>query len=267
MSLFLKYGPLSYSYHTRYNSLKELLWILFSDIGIWIVVIPFLFFNGDINAINWCKAILLYIIIYYIFMIWYEIWYIYNDTIAAQKENKPELRIKETISKKFIRAQIGTRILLWTMSLFLLGGITNYHILIITSIIIVISVIVFWIHNSIRNTFRNTITFTWLRFTKLAIILPIIYFCLHTIKTPIVTYTTIFFLLICLELSIYYYNYHYQIKGKFPPAVRFFFRFLASIMLYLSSTSWLFLRYGGISLLLGIILLPSNRRKKDKRTK
>ncbi len=204
MNLYLKYGPLAYTWNTRISHEweKKLKWkslwfnlfgYFFYAICIW--MIPFLCFYIDekITPLEFVKSIWLYVLLFIIFSIFYEIWYLHNDYVAKNESN-PTLHIYEKVDNKFYIIQIILRAIFWVLWLLVIHYISPVIAKIFT-ILIIIMLIVFLLHNMIRNYFYNFITLLWLRFMKFSLVLVILYFVLWTFDSVYYLYLSLLYLM------------------------------------------------------------------------
>ncbi len=255
MNLYIKYAPLLYTFHTRRKTLKSVFRCSLLDIWFWFVSIFYLYLNNSISLSKFVFSGALFIGLFYLFNIFYEIGYIQNDLIVSKKEKKPTLRVKEPLSNKFILYQIIIRIILWSCIIWLIWYL-DYKIAIIYSIIIIITVITFYLHNIIRNYFWNFITFFLLRFMKFSIIIPIIYFCIHTLDSSLYLYIIFLFILMQFWININIYNKYYWWDNKYPQTLMLFYLFVGCLIFYIFSKESLFILYSAMYIILFIIETP-----------
>lgn len=158
MNLYIKYWPLLYTYFTRRKNLKFAFMCLFMDIWFWGVSILYFYLNGEIVLDKLLSAILLFVLLFYLFSVFYEIWYIHNDLFATKREKEPTIRVKDPISNRFALYQIIIRALLWTFLTWILFIFDN-KLAILFSVVVLSTILIFFLHNLIRNYFWNFITF------------------------------------------------------------------------------------------------------------
>jgi hypothetical protein len=211
MKSYFKYWPLIFTFFRAKNkNIIQWIWsfvsIFFYSIWLGILTLIYLFIVHYISfsSLLWHTA--LYSIIYIIFLVFYEIGYIYNDIWTTRKEKNPTLRIKEKFSDKFWINQIIIRLLIWSLVLFQLY---NYNQFIWLSLfwIILILWIIYFIHNKIRNLKINffTLFFLWLnKFWVTLLIIHIIDIDFEVKKQIIIWITTAFLFMTFRNLFIWY---------------------------------------------------------------
>lgn len=190
MNLWIKYGPLMYTVSTRLNwpiQIKNRWVSKFSNkektlnimeyirdlIVCWIFVITYFVIRWNVNVLDACYFSLLYVYLYITFIIFYEIWYIYNDVFSVKKEKNPTNYIWDLIDSKFRKINIIYRIILWCILLWLLYFL-NYSLFFPFVINLIIMWIAFAMHNLIRNYNINIFTWSILRISKIVIFLIIL---------------------------------------------------------------------------------------------
>jgi hypothetical protein len=145
---------LPYYYSIRSIWLKN----LFNNtifINFWIICYTFFVSHLPFN-----ELILNYALYLWIFMLFYEIWYIINDNISILFEKNP--RKWSIISWKLnIFISLVFRALIWVLILFLFRNLLNFA----TILLLLFSILVFLLHNFIKEEYRFT-TFFLLRILK-----------------------------------------------------------------------------------------------------
>ncbi len=171
MTWWIKYSPIFYTYYTRILSLKEIIYY------IWTFILPslaWIFYlwlkNPEFSLVTYS---LYYILFYFIFQCFYEIWYIFNDVYAIKKENNKTKRIKWEYSDFFWLLQIIFRIILWLLLLIFTLNISKYWFRLL-SLDIGFMWIMFTIHNVIRNYSINIFTWIFLRIARIILFVIIL---------------------------------------------------------------------------------------------
>lgn len=195
MSLWIKYWPLFYTNSTRLNWHKqeEQIWVnrfskkqkllnilcyVWDLIMSWFCVFIYLFLTWNLDIQNTLYCFLIYCYLYIIFLIFYEIWYIYNDVFSVKKEKNPTKYINDSLNTKFWKINIVYRFILWWIFLISIYFINQLVFYSFTTILILMW-IVFAIHNCIRNYNINIFTRTSLRICKIMIFIIVIKYLLE----------------------------------------------------------------------------------------
>ena len=181
MNLWIKYGPIVYTNTTRINWLEQknkhdkffsclvnILWYIRNNISIWLLSIIILFIFWVVSLKTAFIYMLLYIYLYIIFWIFYEIWYIYNDVYSIKKEKKQTNRIIDKCDDRFWIYQMLLRIVSWWILLITLYFFLSDLFIYFVSIIF-LTLIVFSVHNIIRNYSINMYTLVLLRILKMSV--------------------------------------------------------------------------------------------------
>lgn len=185
MNLWIKYGPLMYTFSSRLNwpvqiknkwisqfsykkKILNILRYIRELIMDWFFVILYLYIAWYLNASNFIFSFLLYIYLYIIFLVFYEIWYIYNDIFSVKKEKKPTYYVEHNKDIKFWKINILYRIILWCLLLFPVYFLNN-NLFFEFVILLFIMWVTYTIHNLIRNYNINIFTRTILRVSKMMI--------------------------------------------------------------------------------------------------
>ena len=168
MSSFIKYWPIIYTYNKRMQKLSNLVYYIWTDLLLPLVIIWIIFFKNISNLNEIFYYIFIYLIIYLTFMCFYEIWYIYNDIYSTKKEKHPTKKIEENYGNSYRHLQIISRIILWLFLIYILNNVLNFNYYLLFLDIMIME-IVFLIHNLIRNYSINMYTWLFLRFTKIAL--------------------------------------------------------------------------------------------------
>ena len=217
MNLRIKYSPLFYTYFVtlskpfcRWKSFINSFWYLFSILGE-ILFFPILciFFLYLFNNYYWwfVEEILLFIFMFIIFFIFYEIWYIYNNSFSILFEKNPKLKIEDQLTNKFWYAQILIRFLLWGGLFIVLYNITASW-AVYLGIDIIFMLTFFILHNKYRHYIFNVYTFFLLRLTKFV---PFIIF----LNTSGISDINVYFMSILYYLLYLMSIVHYQYSDKF----------------------------------------------------
>ncbi len=239
MNLWYKYLPLLYTYNTRIGNFKNLLWYIYSHTGIWLIIwtLCYLCIIWHLTTNTLWYTFFWIFFIYIILLIFYEIWYIFNDILLIQKEVFPTQRVKEVFSKKIWHIQILLRLILGFWLIYILYTIDQWVWIYILSTIFMIS-IVFYIHNIIRNFSINTITFFLLRVLKF-IILWIIFLFFEI-------WINIFYILLYAIIlqsffeTIYIYNKKYWWINHIPYSIIYILLSLSQLILLIETKNNLY---------------------------
>lgn len=236
----IKYYPLLYTIFTRITSFSDIVyyfWTYLLPPIIWIIYLWIQF--NDVNlAVSYS---LLYIYIYLLFEVFYEIWYIFNDVFVAKKEKRGTKRVDANLSKSFWIFQIILRILIWLILLYILwipNEMINYLVM-----DIVFMGIIFSIHNKIRNYSINIYTWIFLRISKIYLFV----FVLNVIPLNFSDYNMIelailfFYIVDFLWLWIYQYNKCLWWTNELKYGYTYFFYLIVFIALSLTFKSTEFL--------------------------
>lgn len=262
MNIWIKYGPLAYTFFTRIflNGkwfLSNLLNYVWSNIGLRAMPIFILYFTVELTVYKVILSLLLYIYLYCLFLIFYEIWYLHNDFVAKKEKNWAK-HITEHLPCKFFLKQTIVRMIIWIIWLISLYFI-NTKILTWFWIIIIITAIVFCIHNCIRNYYYNFFTFFALRFLKFVIFVLPIYFLINSYNNVIIDETIVVFLLYQYYLNIDAYDSKLWWKHILPHNLLYYWYLTISMwVLFFYTNSELYLCYLLIFLIFYIIRRPKN---------
>ena len=279
MNLYLKYCPLAYAIRTRFLEKKvenkdweithHLTWkfninsvfYIYTNYWFWIVPLFVIFFIYNNSFYNLICALLLYLYICVVFLVFYEIWYLYNDLVGIKKEKKKCLHTSENLTESFYNNSIIIRVFFWLILLIPLWFL-NYNILIFFSLLLWITQIVFFIHNKIRNYFYNRITLLFLRFLKMSQIFIPIYFMLWTFYSEIYFFIVVVFFIYQYfgHIQLYTDRFWFKVEQFGLPhgLLQHWYQFIAMIMLFLFSQNYIFLIYGCLSFILFIKSVPSH---------
>lgn len=271
MNLYLKYWPLAYKYNTRIShnwnkklstkkTLFNLFWYIFYDIWIWLIPFFYFYLNNQLIFLSFIKTIWLYTLLYIVFSVFYEIGYLHND-IVWKKEKNPTIHIYEKVDNKFYYIQIFTRFILWLLWISLINllvpEITKYFIL-----IIIITLLIFILHNIIRNYSYNFITLLWLRFMKFSLVFLILYYVFWTFNLDYYLYLSVLYLMFQNYDHIVLFNKRMWWENMIPNWLgKYCYLTISCIILFLFSKDMLFIMYTFIYFLLFIILTPKDSLK------
>lgn len=138
--------------------------------------IPFIYLVvfWEITTEVFIKLTTNYLFFYFIFYSFYEIWYLFNDFRSVRIEKSPTIRNEEKLNEKDFFFTIISRVFigLWWLYISYKLRIPGTYLLVMN---IIFSMLIFFIHNKIRNYFINYITVTLLRTTKIFIVWIILY--------------------------------------------------------------------------------------------
>ena len=266
MNLYIKYSPLLYIWNTRISHewgkkfegwalVFNIFWYLFYSIGIRSFTIIYLFLIKTINFSQLIEALILYVYIFILFTIFYEIGYLHND-YAAKNEKNPVIRILEKVPNNFYIIQIIIRIITWILLMIPLF-IINKTIWIILTCVILLTLIIYLIHNLIRNYFYNFMTMILLRFMKFSLIMIIIYFLLWTFNSEFYLYLSILYLMFQYFDNIYIYNWRMWWNNVLPSWLwKYCYLMISCFIMFTFSLNWIFLTYAILYFWLFIALTP-----------
>lgn len=203
MNLWIKYGPLAYTFFTRLCwgddsccwkiKIFDIIYYLYINVGFRTVPLFVVFFEWKASLICLVTSLLFYLYIFINFLVFYEIWYISND-IIAKKETKWTLYIKDKVSEKFLKQQIIVRIFLWLLLLIPICFM-NLKISLYFVILLVILWVVFLTHNVVRNYYYNFFSIFILRFLKFILFVFPFFFLIWYFDAQIIFYEVVVFLL------------------------------------------------------------------------
>lgn len=281
MNLYFKYGPLWYTIRTRILQHKvkvnedwsrihfswkwkigmESLSYIYHQILFWGIPLIVIYLSHSCNFYSFILSVLLYLYNFIIFLNFYEIGYLYNDLQGIKKEKKPTLYIDEKLPNLFYYKSIIIRIFFWCLLLIPLYFFDK-EICLLLSMLLTITQIIFFIHNKIRKYFYNWITIFFLRFLKMSLIFISIYFLIRTFNSEVYTYTLIIFLLqqYFISFTMYSNRFWFNIKDLWMPygLLQHWYNSLATLLLFLFSSNYLFLIYFIIYLILFIKSTPKH---------
>ena len=255
MNLCIKYGPLFYTNSTRINwikvanikwmpyfSKKEKLLNIFRyirDLIIsWCFVFLYLFITWNLQIQDTLLYLLIYLYLYIIFLIFYEIWYIYNDVFSIKKEKNPTNYIEDSIDLTFWKINIFYRVFLGWLLLFSTYFI-DFNIFYSFTAIIVIMWMAFTIHNCIRNYNINIFTRTTLRICKIMIFIIVVKYLLEINVSIIKDIIEAYLIFHCLDffsniLMTYYKRIEWVTSDRM-------YSYSWELVLFLSIIFWLIL--------------------------
>lgn len=184
MNLYLKYCPILYYIKTRVTEkcsdhkqlLVESMNQIWSCLWIWGTLIIYLIYTYSFIE-KFYLSLFLYIYIYLIFIVFYEIWCIHNDYVAIIKEKNVSIHTKENPPLKWYRNSILIR---FFTGIFLLLPFLylNIWLLCDVTLFVILVLLVFYLHNSIRISFYNRLTLFLLRFLKYAVVFIVLFYFL-----------------------------------------------------------------------------------------
>jgi hypothetical protein len=116
---------------------------------------------------------LLYMYLFLVFYVRYEIGYICNDNFTTKKEKDPTLYVRDECSNKFRYTQIMIRVIVGSLLLIPLY-VFSFVLFKYFLIILFFVGIVYTIHNTIRNYSINIFTFLWLRTSKFMLFIIVV---------------------------------------------------------------------------------------------
>ena len=279
MNLYIKYCPLGYTLFTRIlphktEALNNWSRIVISDPNksiikslinylYWLLMRIFplfvIFLQKECSLHNLLLSILIYIYIQTVFLIFYEIWYLHNDLCATKKEKNPTIHILWAVKPAFYYKNILLRILLWTSLLIPIFNKYN-DIALGFCIIIMLTLLIYYLHNIVRNYFYNRITLNLLRFMKMSLIFIPIYFLTNSFQSEQYTYITTIFLIhqYFSSMRMYWERFWYKINKLRLPLwlLQHWYQCISMIILFLINKNLIFLIYWIISLILFLMTTP-----------
>lgn len=206
MNLWIKYWPLNYTNITRINWIEQknnnikffsqllnIIWYAWNNLSIWLLSILTLYIFWVVSLKIGFMYMLLYVYLYIVFWMFYEIWYIYNDVYSVKKEKKGTNRIKDSCSNKFWIYQILLRIVIWWILLIPIYLFLNSVFICFVPMIFA-TLIIFLVHNIIRNYSINMYTLVLLRILKMSVFilvlinLPLLKWNIDDILLPILLF-------------------------------------------------------------------------------
>ena len=271
MNLYLKYGPLAYTWNTRishkweerlplWTIILNLFWYLFIAVWIWWLSLLYFYIKWEISLKNFIYSLLLFVFIFLTYSIFYEIWYLHNS-IVAKKEKNPTIRIYEKVPNNFYLIQIIIRILVGIVFLVCLYSFEKNMWLILLWII-VLTQIIYYIHNVIRNYFYNFITLLFLRVLKFSLIFIVIYYLFWNFDSVYYLYLTVIFLIYQHFDHILWFNRRmWWINKVWTNLWLWFYLFVSCLLLLFLTFDYIFLYYWIIFFILFIILTPKEQFK------
>ena len=271
MNLYLKYGPLAYTWNTTvshewdkkiswWNLLIKLFWYLFITIWIGGLSLVYFYIVWKISLLDFFISFWLFIILFLIYSIFYEIWYLHNN-IVAKKEKNPTTRIYEKLPKNFYTIQILIRISIWLICLIWLYFF-NKDICLMLSWVIVLTQVVYYIHNIIRNYFYNYMTLLLLRILKFSLIFIVLYFIFWDFDSVYYLYLTILFLLYQQFDHTCRFNKRMWWINKLNTNLwLYFYLFISCWLIFLITFDYIFIYYWIIFFILFVILTPKEQFK------
>jgi len=255
MNIYTKYWPLLYTFHTRRKTLKFTISCLLLDIVFWFLSIIYLVIIWKVSIQYSIILLFIHYNNFYLYNVFYEIWYIYNDVISIKKETNPTLRIADKLPSNFVFVEIIIRLIFWTILLGLIYLI-NKNLSIQVSIIILSMLLVFVFHNIIRNYLYNFITFYLLRFSKFLLIFPILYLALWTFNNNIYLYITILYTIMQFWINLNVFNNYLWWTSKTHQSYNLFYLLLNCIVFYILTRDLFFWFYFWIYLIIFLIKTP-----------
>jgi hypothetical protein len=203
MNTYIKYSPLFYTYNTRINR-DWILTYLYINILFWIVSIILSFNYIHITLIEVIISFLLFFFVFISYIIFYEIWYIFNDLITTKYEKKPTLRITEKLNIFFISINIITRLLYTLIFTYWLYVYYENNIATIYVSLLLWTFFAYSIHNLSRNIFITFHSFFILRLLKFSVVLiPITFISQWLLKnTELLLILLLFFWLLQFSISM-----------------------------------------------------------------
>ena len=271
MNLYLKYGPLAYTWNTRishkwekkvsfWKLLLNLFWYLFITVWIGWLSLVYFYISWEILLSKFISSIWLFIAVFLIYSIFYEIWYLHNS-IVAKKEKNPIIRVYEKLPKNFYTIQILIRIFVWIICLLLLY-LWNKNIWLMLLWIVVLTQIFYYVHNIVRNYFYNYMTLLLLRILKFSLIFIILYFIFGTFDVVYYLYLTILFLLYQQFDHTCWFNKRMWWENILKTNLwLYFYLFISCCLLFLITLNYIFIYYWIIFFLLFIVLTPKEQFK------
>lgn len=255
-----KYFPIIY---TIYRARKHLIYYFLNMSLFWLPILIYLFFSWEFSFNLFLNNLGAYILLCVWFLLFYEIWYLYNDYFSTRKEKKPTLNIKDDLSAKFVYIQFFIRIILTILFLILFN--MYYKELTLYAIFFVIFILfIFFVHNIYRNLFANFLTLNILKVSKLFIIIPIIY------NIPIFENIIIISGLLCMMENFFDSVLGYNEKAWWTNRIdRFYFSsymLIALLVFYFLTKQWIIVIYIIYYLMVFIKQFPKNKAfwKKNK---
>ena len=255
MNMWIKFWPLFYTNSTRLNWIKQakLRWInCFSKkqkllniiyytwdlIASWFCVFMYLLLTKNLDTNSCLIYLLVYSYLYIIFLIFYEIWYIYNDVFSTKKEKNPTKYVEDSLSLNFWKINIFYRAIFGCLLLFSTYFI-NYNIFYSFSAILIIMWIAFTIHNCIRNYNINIFTRTTLRICKIMIFIIVVKYLLEINVSIIKDIIEAYLIFHCLDffsniLMTYYKRIEWVTSDRM-------YSYSWELVLFLSIIFWLIL--------------------------
>lgn len=174
MILFNKFSPFFYTFTTRFPSFRAYKNYLVSNILFPVIPLVYAFLLNN-NFVGMLFAILLYVMYFYIFWLFYEIGYIWNDYFTIKKEKHPTIRINYLLEKKEVSSLILTRLLLGFLFISVLYFIEPFLTLFFL-IILILMWFIFSIHNYVRNYFINLLTIFFLKTSRFLILISLLHY-------------------------------------------------------------------------------------------
>ncbi len=200
--------PLIYTCITRNKTLLNFFaTILYNNIYFILLAIIVIFENDVDYLIKNYNLIIFTLINVFVFLQWYEIGYIINDTFSVKYEKQPTKRLNFNLTTKYFIKFIGLRIIL-TFSFFIIAFLlgVDYYLIIGTFSGYLITIIIFLLHNFLKNVKKRIVTFYLLRFFKYFTTLLPLWFYLDR-------YSKIVFILLISFYCVYYLNGYLRSKN------------------------------------------------------
>ena len=269
MNLYLKYGPLAYTWNTRishkweknlpfWDVLLNLFWYLFITVWIGWLSLVYFYIAWIISLSKFFISAWLFILVFLIYSIFYEIWYLHN-AIVARKEINPTIRVYEDVPKKFYTIQILIRIFVGVICLIWLYFFDR-NIWLMLLWIVVLTQVVYFIHNIVRNYFYNYMTLLLLRILKFSLIFIVLYFIFWNFDSIYYLYLTILFLLYQQFDHTCWFNKRMWWVNKLKTNLwLYFYLFISCGFLFLITVDYIFIYYWIIFFLLFIVLTPKEQ--------
>lgn len=230
MNLFLKYAPLAYTFNTRLSTLIAKLYYFWTDLGMFVIAIVYLWMLWDSSLLSLVQNFLLLLYIYVIYMMFYEIWYIYNDCFVVEKKRTE--RIAEKLDKKFWYYQILCRVLLWLFLLLPLNYLSHSWFLLLVLNILIME-IVFLIHNIIRNYSVNMFSWLFLRLSKLSLFLIFLEFIQQA--NLIIEFSPIVLIVLIFHIVDLFASWHFSYNKKlwWENMLKYWYTYIFIIIIFL----------------------------------
>lgn len=177
MNLLVKYGPIRYTLfrNNQWNfSFSWIMAFMMENFVLPFLVLSYLYFSEGNSFFDLLLVYIIFCICFLIFSIWYELWYLYNDTVSIKKEKKPTIRIPEKYSSDFIILSFVIRVILWILwvwVVFLINTSLWIHFL----CLVILMLAIYHIHNKVRKLEINYFTIIFLRLTKFCVFMLVVF--------------------------------------------------------------------------------------------